>query len=63
MDFSAWAMADVKDLLTPKAKGKPVNTHVVPSRAVREPDFDKMNRLIRNEPQEPVDKPEKPSSK
>jgi len=56
MDFTARGMTDVKDILTPKAKGTPVNTHVVPPRPSREPDFEKMNRLVRNESHPPVDK-------
>lgn len=46
MDWTAIAATKVDDLTRTRSTGRPVNTHVVPSRISDQPDFDRMQKLV-----------------
>lgn len=46
MDWDVIASSRIDDLTKPKSTGRPTNHHVVPSRPMREPDYDKMREMV-----------------
>lgn len=46
MDWDVIASSRIDDLTKPKSTGRPTNTHVVPSRRVPKPDFERMRELV-----------------
>lgn len=55
MDWDVIASSRIDDLTKPKSSGRPTNTHVVPSRVITKPDYDRMRELVHNrEPQAPA---------
>lgn len=48
MDWGVIASSRIDDLTKPKSSGRPTNSHVVPGREVRSPDFERMRKLVHN---------------
>jgi hypothetical protein len=54
MDFVAATKTPLSDILSPRAEGEPVNTHVVERAAEPKPDFEKMQRVIQGLEEHPA---------
>lgn len=50
MDWGVIASSRIDDLTKPKSSGRPTNHHVVQGRELREPDFERMRRLVHQQP-------------
>ena len=51
MDWSIIASSKIDDLTKPKSSGRPTNNHVVQGREQREPDFERMRKLVHQQDQ------------
>ena len=54
MNWSTIAMTRLDELTAIRSSGRPVNTHVVPSRTPPAPDFERMKTLVHNTEQTPL---------